>query len=669
MPEEIWRGYWADPRWSTFLARLAELAPNGGPRDMAQTANSLARFKNRVRLPDGLMPAIQARAAEVWQEMNPQELALIVNGFANLPQPPSSDYWEGYETLVLGQVHEFGPQGLSMILNGFSKLNHSPSKDFLWVFESRLLDVLDVCNAQEFSNVLNAFGKLDHQPSDNFLARFEELTGPRLQLFKPQELAMTLNALGKMRYRPEDSYLQRCEELAKSLSDVHGGSKMLFKPQESAIMVNAFTKFSDYDVVDEAYFTLTEQFGIAKVRMYRAQEMSNTIHGLGRLGHNPSTAFCDAFVEHSRHIMASARAGERFKTQELANLINGLAKFTYRPPRDFFLEVVDCCRELSLSRFSPQELANLLNGLMRLNFRADDAFLQQVVDDMRTRLHDFNAQELGMTLHALGRMLYYPGDDFMKAVVDAFVAPAVPPPLQSVTMMLNSFARLGWLPPDALLSLMDETVEEAIVSRTCKGPEIAQALNAMAHLNHVPSRGFLKCIKEYILEQKETLDLSTIAVLLWSFSVIRVSGVKGFMTDMVTVACKRLEGEGAPDGEGLRNALLPGGKAVMVTSPSFGSPSEWSNFGLPTLGDETLEPPSVMCMRQLMLTRRFLSTMKVKPAAALLARFDRLLQAEWLAVSHDRCEPNPSKLHQDVVGVLTMHLGLRCDIEVRAYID
>jgi hypothetical protein len=270
-------------------------------------------------------------------------------------------------------------------------------------------------------------------------------------------------------------------------------------------------------------------------------------------------------------------------------------------------------------------------------------------------------------------MLYYPEDEFITSAVAAFVALPSPPPLQSVTMMLNSFARLGWLPPDDVLTLMGETVEEAVRTRICKGPEIAQALNAMAHLNHVPNRSFLKCVKEYILEQKEALDLSTIAVLLWSFSVISVTGVKGFMTDMVTVACKRLEGEGAAEGEGLRNGLAPGSRSAMASSPSIGnpsigSPSEWSTFVLPTLGDETLEPPAVMCMRQLMLTRRFLSTMKTQPPAALMNRFDGLLQAEWLAVSRDRCEPNPSKLHQDVVTVLTRDLGLNCEIEVRVIV-
>lgn len=489
-----------------MMKKVLEYMPEASPRDVAQTANSLARLKGRVRLPEGLMQALQARASVVWEQMNPQELSLIVNGFANLPEQPPASYWEVYEELVLDLVQQgqFGTQGLSMILNGFSKLGYAPSDHFLDVFEAAVLKVLSMCNTQEYANVVNAFGKLDHQPSEAFLRAFVDITAPRLRLFKPQELAMTLNALSKMRFRPDDAYLEQVERQA--ILFCLPTSSPRFKPQESSIVVNAFTKFTGYEVRDPAFFTATERFAVAHLQGYYAQEVANTIHGLGRLGHNPSTEFCDAFVEHARRIFAASsmtdrlgyrqqpttgRRFERFKPQELANLINGLAKFSYRPSRDFMLDYLAAVQQYEMSGFSPQELANIMNGLMRLNHRADDSFFEAVVINMAGRMRSFNGQEIGMTLHSLGRMLYYPGDRFMAQAARHYldgVASSQFCTMQSAAMMLNSFARLGYLPSEDVLLGLDAIVERAIDERQCRGSEIAQVLfNATA----VPATFFI----------------------------------------------------------------------------------------------------------------------------------------------------------------------------------
>ena len=91
---------------------------------------------------------------------------------------------------------------------------------------------------------------------------------------------MTFNAMSRIGCRPSDAYLREFEAAVLT-------ALPHFKTQESAMTINAFTKMVDY-APSPAFFEGVERCVVQKVRLHRAQEVANTIHGLGRLGYNPS---------------------------------------------------------------------------------------------------------------------------------------------------------------------------------------------------------------------------------------------------------------------------------------------------------------------------------------------------------------------------------------------
>lgn len=113
-----------------------------GARDTAQAAISLARFKDAKRMLrwQPLVRALQDKARDGMAEMTPkvwmyvggglccglesqlrapipatfpstiQELAMTINAFANLPEPPGKAYWDEFSRYFLPQAEEFDKQ-------------------------------------------------------------------------------------------------------------------------------------------------------------------------------------------------------------------------------------------------------------------------------------------------------------------------------------------------------------------------------------------------------------------------------------------------------------------------------------------------------------------------------------------------------------------------------
>lgn len=628
------------PGFIALMDKTQQVMGEFSNRDIAQAAISLARFRDNRKMArwQGLIHALQERAGRSLANMSTKELAMIMNAFANLPDPPPPAYWDAFSKVFLIKAADFDKQGLSMVINGMSKILYRPSAEVLQTVEALTLELMDTCNTQELANILNGFGKLDHVPSPDYLARFELLSLPKLSQFQPQELSMTFNAMSRIGYRPSDAYL-RAFEGACIQALPH------FKTQESAMTINAFTKMTDY-MPSPAFFAEVERCVIQKVGQHRAQEVANTIHGLGRLGYDPSARFVEAFAEHGMAVM------DKMKTQELGNLINGLSKMSFRPAPAFFMRFMDVSQPM-LHSFTTQEVSNAVNGLMRLGCKPDEEYLRATVQVAARHLPEYKEQELACLLHAYGRMLFFPGVGFMEAYeTELGRRVAVGVNSQALAMTLNAFNRLNWKPSSRLLVEMERSLERATCEGLIFGAELAQAVNGLANLNHTPGRSFLAAFKNVILEQKNFVDLSTIAVILWSLSALDPARMKGFYTEMVEVACRRLEGE-QPE-------------ALPVSFPGERSSMYYSSFNevVPTIGGESLEPPMVMCVRQLLQTCRYLTMLSNPIDQGLFRRFSTLLAGKWAELQREKYEVHTSFFHRDVLAVVTKSLGLRCDIEV-----
>lgn len=568
-----------------------------------------------------------------------------------------------------------------MVINGMAKMLYRPSPAVLQAVERLTLERMETCNTQELANILNGFGKLDHVPSPEYLEAFERISLPKLPDFQPQELSMTFNAMSRIGCRPSDAYLREFEAAVLR-------AMPRFKTQESAMTINALTKMTDYQP-SPAFFEAVERCVVGKVKLHRAQEVANTIHGLGRLGYNPSAPFVEAFAQHAMAVM------DKMKTQELGNLINGawvgsmgacvpsrlippsihrlasihthtpgpaspqhktkpqpgLSKMTYRPSPAFFNRFMDVSQPL-LPAFTTQEVSNAVNGLMRLGCKPDEEYLRATVQVAVGSLGEYKDQELACLFHAYGRMLFFPGVPFMEGYEAEFARRVREINSQALAMTLNAFNRLNWKPRTSLLQEMEKALERATCEGLIFGAELAQAVNGLANLNHTPGRSFLAAFKNVILEQKAYVDLSTIAVILWSLSALDPPRMKGFYSEMVEVACRRLEGE-PPE-------ALPASFKGERSSMYYSSLNEV----VPTVGDESLEPPMVMCVRQLLQTCRYLTTLKNPIDSGLSQRLAVLLEQKWAELQQEKYEVHTSFFHRDVLGVVEKGLGLPCEIEV-----
>ncbi len=324
---------------------------------------------------------------------------------------------------------------------------------------------------------------------------------------------------------------------------------------------------------------------------------------------------------------------------------------TYRPSAAFFNRFMDASQPL-LPSFTTQEVSNAVNGLMRLGCKPDEEYLRATVQVARVSLFEYKDQELACLFHAYGRMLFFPGVAFLEAYEAEFAKRVAEINSQALAMTLNAFNRLNWKPRASLLQEMEKSLERATCAGLIFGAELAQAVNGLANLNHTPGRSFLAAFKNVILEQKAYVDLSTIAVILWSLSALDPPRMKGFYTEMVEVACRRLEGE-APE-------PLPSSFSGERSSMYYSSLNEV----VPTVGDESLEPPMVMCVRQLLQTCRYLSTLENPIEKGLSRRLAGLLEGKWAELQHEKYEVHTSFFHRDVLGIVEKGLGLHCEIEV-----
>jgi hypothetical protein len=208
------------------------------------------------------------------------------------------------------------------------------------------------------------------------------------------------------------------------------------------------------------------------------------------------------------------------------------------------------------------------------------------------------------------------------------------------------------------LKLVEDELGVALKEGKLVGAELAQTINALSNLNYMPGRTFMSTFKTTVLEQREVIDLSTMAVVMWSVSALNVPGLKVFMGKMIDAVISRLE-----DIDVERPSPLE-----QEQEPTLRASAYYSSFAedVPTIGDEKLEPPMVMCMRQLVQTARFLTTIKSPISGPRFRRFVSLLSEMWGQVQQEKFEVRSSAFHMEVQGVIENQLGLACASEVRA---
>ena len=169
-----------DPRYKHLLELVQKNANEMKPREIANVLNALSKLgaaaaagMSRARrygianvLPLSKLPSNVTGGMET-REMNPQEIANVLNALSKLDAASAAVSREGWNRLAEAaerQAREMNPQNIANVLNALSKLDAASAavsregwNRLAEAAESQARDM----NPQDIANVLNALNKLE----------------------------------------------------------------------------------------------------------------------------------------------------------------------------------------------------------------------------------------------------------------------------------------------------------------------------------------------------------------------------------------------------------------------------------------------------------------------------------------------------------------------------
>jgi hypothetical protein len=608
-----------------------------------QVVNSCNRLKEAgFPLPRAYMEMFWEYALTSVHTFGPQELSMTMSAFASSEEKPPGEFWKRATKRVPDLLSTYDAQGLAMIMNSLSKVldDYRPPDEFFRMMEAPLRAAFKHSRTQELANMINGYSKIDnYDVSINFLQDYVAEVEGRVEKdqWQPLEVSVVMNGLAKLRpptYQPSRGFLAAAMRRSIAILD-------RFNPQETAMLLNSLTKM-DFDAPRQL-FERAEQAILRNLKEYRPQELSNVVHAFGKLG------FGSAELLEAVQIHAQPMTGE-FKSLELANLVNGLSKMctslgysAYRP----FLEACEATAQGSFESMNSQELTIVPHGLMKMGHRLSAQSWDRITRRAGVILNQFKDQELAVLLYCYGRTGsgdFYPGNDLMGPMERMIHSRLNYFTEQGLIMVLNGMARLGYGPSEDFLRDVDTVLTGHMNRRTLVGANLGQALNSLSNLSFTPSRAFLAAFKTLMLEHAPYCDLSCISIVLWSMAALDVPNIKVFITKMLDVACRRMEGEEA------RSSSDPGYVGFL--------PGD-------SISLDATEAPETIVTRQLVQVLGYLDTLKNPIEPKLFERFSTLVRARWAAQRADRMIASSSSFHLQVLEVLEKELGLECESEVK----
>jgi hypothetical protein len=209
-------------------------------------------------VPPGFVNALVELAIEKSNECRPEDVLDILRSFSRigLEQKLQEKLLTEFASAVVPIIHIFNAQDLAKIVNAFAEMNHYNSSLFDEA-ASAGVPIIHTFNAQDLSTMMNAFVKMKH-PDPGLFDKIADALLPVIQAFEAQSLVNTVNAFASVNHFHPKLF----EEVAKVSIRILD----TFNSQTLSSMMIAFSQRRDSsEASDRLFFDVSSVITSGKV--------------------------------------------------------------------------------------------------------------------------------------------------------------------------------------------------------------------------------------------------------------------------------------------------------------------------------------------------------------------------------------------------------------------
>eukprot|EP00808_Paulinella_micropora_P007396 g69057.t1 len=283
------------------------------------------------------------------------------------------------------------------------------------------------------------------------------------------------------------------------------------EPQGLSNIFNALARLAGLGTawnVNPELLTIMCESAVLKHELFKAQEISNLLNAVGRLGYRPTEEVLVSMCDEAMVKMDS------FESQGVANSLNALAKLDYQPG-EAFLQAMCSQAVMKIGSFKSQEISNTLNALARLDYHPDDSFLKIMTQECVRKTPNFEPQGIANVLNALARLGYHPSEELLEAFQEQTIRKKHLFEPQHIANTVNAFSKLTIYPHEHVLRALCE--EARAKADLFKPQEIANVLNAVAKLGYAmtgPGEEVMRTMCTAAKNKASDFDAQAIAITL-----------------------------------------------------------------------------------------------------------------------------------------------------------
>ena len=667
--------------------QVQAVLPRCKPQDIALLWNSYTKLGWRP--PSECMGAMRDRAFATMATYRPQDWTNILQAMGKMHYDPGALFLEKAVEKMEPALGRFNPQSLACILNAFALLDYVPPLRFRQRLLNCVWESLGKFKTEELCILLHSFGQLpplavagdEGGEGDNSMALV--LAGAverRMDALSPTNLSMVLRALARIGLHPPAGFMRKAEvHLEPAIASLTG--------LEAALTLHALARLSmrrgldreeeDGEEEGDLHGTCSSvvlalyQHTVEQRQDLGAQEVSLVMNSMVRLGW-PGAAVVDGLCGQMEAILGGAEQRVKDRAARRKAAPSG------RRARALFElddEEEEEEEEDENTSLSSQGLALLLGSFGYLAYVPSRRLQSLLIPLLERRLQEgsFTAFDYSMSLRGLANLPFSAtvgSNSFVTTMTQHLIeglekeeATVLELGPQDVAMVVNSFAKMQVRADEQLLDYLADALLDCLPQS--QGQALASVINAFARLRYHPGQIFLAAFEVEVRRRLQTLDLSTLGLILWSLVVMDSSSASSSSSIEGLPAAPPLSAalleeaiavrllpeikaqlkymELAEQGGGANASSKPGGKKTTLPPPSLCSSTR--------LGSQALETVLCQILQVLLYTASEAASPPLRDVAG-TSDLRTLVKRAWRRVAPLREKPVPSALHQEVMAVL-----------------
>jgi hypothetical protein len=288
--------------------RAATMTTGFDPQQVGNVLWALATVK--VRADRGLLEAMQRRATATAGEFKPQNVSNVLWALATMAERADRGLLEAMQRQATATAREFHPQGVANVLWALATMGEKADRGFMEAMQSQATATAEECIPQDVANVLWALATMGESADRLLLEAMQMRATATAGEFKPQNVANLLWGLATMGESADQGLLEAMQKRAAATADE-------FKPQEITNLLWALASIGVR--ADRGLLEAIQKQATAPAIDFTPRDVANLLWALATMGGGANRGLLDAI-----QARATATAGD-FKPQDVANVLWSLA--------------------------------------------------------------------------------------------------------------------------------------------------------------------------------------------------------------------------------------------------------------------------------------------------------------------------------------------------------